>query len=140
MGKRPRRFCTHFHRGYVRTPTRRVLKQPVLFQVPSSLIKTPGGGSGGIGGGTGTGTDSQSLGEPPLARQCREQGVAMISSSGASLGGFAADEWAYRGVPSGSNAEGLSLESRRVCLLVRKCVFCVRRVRWCSMSTSNYIE
>lgn len=83
-----------------------------MFQVASSLIKAPGGRGDGDGG----------SGKPTLARQCAEQGVAMVSSSGASLGGFAADEWAYRDVPSGPSEEGLSLESRMVCLK-----WCVRR-------------
>lgn len=50
----------------------------------------------------------------------------MISSSGASLGGFAADEWAYRDAPSGFDEESLSLEYRLVFAL-----FWCARVRWC---------
>lgn len=74
-------------------------------QVASSLIKAPPGGAGSGAGST------------TLERQCREQGVATISSSGASLGGFAADEWAHRAVPStvAGGEHGLSLDSRQVC-------------------------
>lgn len=44
----------------------------------------------------------------------------MISSSGASLGGFAADEWAFRDAPSGSDPKDLTLASRTVwCVLLR---------------------
>ncbi|CAM9853982.1 unnamed protein product [Ectocarpus fasciculatus] len=75
--------------------------------VASSLIKAPMGSSSSSSSSSSSGGESISL-----ARQCREQGVALISS-GASLGGFAADEWLYRSPPSASNEEELSLASRQ---------------------------
>ncbi|CAM9866772.1 unnamed protein product, partial [Ectocarpus sp. 8 AP-2014] len=75
--------------------------------VTSSLIKAPMGSSSGS-----SSSSSSSSGSTGLARQCREQGVALLAS-GSSLGGFAAEEWLYRSPPSASNEEELPLASRQ---------------------------
>ncbi|CAM9668910.1 unnamed protein product, partial [Ectocarpus sp. 12 AP-2014] len=87
--------------------------------VASSLIKAPMGrsrsrsSSSSSSSSSGSGSSrSNSSGSTGLARQCREQGVALIAA-GASLGGFAAEEWLYRSAPSVSNEEELPLASRQ---------------------------